>query len=98
MASADMISKEHLDELKQNNINKLYRLIRGMKESREILFVLENLGYLPEGFDGDVLVPLLNHSNNKIRLWAVKNLGKVSDPNLLEMLLEIAKDDKDSMV
>jgi len=93
-----MISKDHLRNLKENNLPELYRLISASKDSREILFVLENLGYLPEDFNGDVLVPLVAHPFHKVRLWAVKNLGKVADQKWLALLLATAKNDNDSMV
>ncbi|HZQ06762.1 MAG TPA: DNA methyltransferase [Anaerolineae bacterium] len=93
-----MITKEYLEELKQKNLPELYRLIQDKADSREILFVLENLGYLPQGFDAKVLLPLLHHPNDQVRLWAVKNLGKVSNPKLLELLNETAIKDSDSMV
>jgi DNA modification methylase len=93
-----MITKIEIEKLKQTNLPELYRLIRESKENRDVLFVLENLGHLPEQFDGRALIPLLEHSNENIRLWAVKNLGKLSDPKLLKLLLARAKDDEDSMV
>jgi len=74
-----MITKEQLAELKQQNLPELYRLIEKNGDSRELLFVLENLGYLPRGFDAKILLPFLQHPNDQVRLWAVKNLGKVSD-------------------
>lgn len=92
-----MISKQRIEELKQKNIDELYQLLRKAKDSREVLFILENLGHLPDDFDESVIIPLINHSNSKIRYWTVKNLGKVSNPNLIEMLLETAKLDEDSM-
>ncbi len=96
--STDMITKEHIQQLKQNDIQELYRLIKEARGTRELILILENLGYLPDGFDSDVIRPLLNHSNPNVRFWTVKNLGKVSDSTLLDSLFEIAKNDPDSMV
>lgn len=93
-----MITKEQIVELKKNNPSGLHTLIQQKADSREILFVLENLGYLPRGFDASVLVPLLKHSNDQVRLWTVKNLGKVTDPRFMKLLLESATQDTDSMV
>jgi len=75
---AEMITKAQIAELKQNDLAGLHRLIQEKSDSRELLFILENLGYLPRGFDAKILLPFLQHPNDQVRLWAVKNLGKVS--------------------
>lgn len=93
-----MITKEYLQELKQKNLPELYSLLRNNKNSRDLLFVLENLGYMPDGFDESIITPLAHHPNGKIRFWAVKNLGKVSNPNLIDLLVEVIHADADSMV
>jgi hypothetical protein len=93
-----MITKEYLQELKQKNLRELYKLLRNNEDSREILFILENLGHLPEGFDESTIKSFAHHSNDKIRFWAIKNLGKASNPELLDLLVEIARTDADSMV
>jgi len=93
-----MVTKEYIQELKRKNFEELYRLIRETQESRELFFILENLGYLPNGFKGEVFVPLIVHPNDSVRFWAVKNLGKISNPDFIGLLLRTAKYDKDSMV
>jgi len=95
---ATMVTKELITELKQKNLSGLYGLIQAQADSRELLFVLENLGYLPHGFDATVLVSFLKHPNDQVRFWTVKNLGKTADPKLLQILFETAKQDTDSMV
>lgn len=94
----NMITKEHLQELKQKNLPELYRLLRNSQDSREILFVLENLGYMPENFDEGAIKPFAHHPNSKIRFWAVKNLGKASNPELIDLLVKITRTDADSMI
>lgn len=93
-----MLTKEYIADLKQKNLPALYQLIQDKADSREILFVLDNLGYLPKGFDASKLVPFLKHPNDQVRLLAVKNLGKVSEPRYMDILLEIATHDTDSMI
>jgi len=93
-----MITKDRVEELKNKKLPELYRLMCSLTDSREILTILANLGYLPENFDGKYLVPYLNHSNAQIRFWAVKNLGKVANPGFMAPLLESAMKDSDSMV
>ena len=55
-----------------------------------LLFTLENLGRLPRNFDGALLLPLLNHSNPKIRNLAVKNIGKLQNESFLTVLSDFA--------
>jgi len=60
--------------------------------------VLENIGKLPNNFDGNKLLVYLHNPNSDIRFWAVKNLGKLGNDQYAESLLEVVQDDDDSMV
>jgi len=93
-----MITKDHLQELKEEKLNDLYLVLTESKDNREIMFILENLGYLPEKFNGDVFTPFIHHTNDNIRYWAVKNIGKIANPKIIEQLYEVACNDRDSMV
>ena len=93
-----MITKDQLQELKQEKLPELYDLLKGNKDNREVLFILENLGHLPKGFDGNVLIPFIHSANDDIRFWAVKNIGKISNPKVIDILAKITSNDKDSMV
>lgn len=73
-------------------------MIREKKNGKDLVFVLENLGYLPKDFDASVLTPLLYHPNDTVRLLAVKNLGKVAKDEHLPELFEKAKNDLDTIV
>jgi DNA modification methylase len=92
------ITKAHIDDLKHNNPDQLYQLIRDASANNDTLFLLESLGALPKNFDVSVLMPLLLHISAEVRFWAVKNIGKKSDASYLEALSEIARLDKNSMV
>jgi DNA modification methylase len=91
------VTKDYIAHLKRTDLDALYKLLNG-KDSRDILFVLENLGHLPPEFDGKVLLPFLHHKHDKVRYWAVKNIGKVSDESMLSPLVQVVKNDSDSMV
>ena len=93
-----MITKDQLQELKQEKLPELYDLLKGNKDNREVLFILENLGHLPKGFDGNVLIPFIHSANDDIRFWAVKNIGKISNPKVIDILAKITSNDKDTMV
>jgi HEAT repeat protein len=65
---------------------------------KEILFVLEQLGKLPPEFDASLLLPLVQHPNDDIRLAAVKNVGKLKDASLLEPLTHIVRRETNTLV
>ena len=60
------------------------------RDEGSLLSMLENLGKLPAGFNGDLFRPLLMHKNPKIRLLAAKNVGKLKDEKFLRVLTESA--------
>jgi DNA modification methylase len=93
-----MLNKQAIEYLKQHDLAQLYQRLRASKDNKEILFILENLGYLPENFDGDQLLHLLLNAHDEIRLWTVKNLGKLKNAKYLHLLFEVAQNDADSMV
>ncbi len=72
-----ILDKEKINEIKKLDSQALlqYFSFTDFKVA-EIIFVLKNLGYLPCAFNFDVFIPLISHSNEKVRYWAVKNLGK----------------------
>lgn len=78
-------------------MDELYRMLRS-EDGRELLFVLENLGYVPDGFDWNVLAPLVIHKNDKVRFWAVKSLGKAGNSESIVLLKKVIQFDTDSMV
>ena len=59
---------------------------------------LESLGRLPDNFNGNDLVPHLSHNNEKIRMLAAINLGKVSDMKFVPLLEETARKDSSTIV
>ncbi len=92
-----MVTKDYIDELKKTDLSKLYSVINN-SNGTELHFIFENLGYLPSNFNGDILAPFIVHSNDKVRFWAVKNIGKLSNPEFIGILKRTAKHDNDSMI
>lgn len=79
------LTKELIEANKKPYNGLFFQLIARSGE-KAILFTLENIGRLPERFDGSWLVPLLDHANADIRLLAAKNVGKIQNPTLLDAL------------
>lgn len=96
--STHILTKDRIRELKQTNLSELYSLIREKQNGKDLIFVLENLGFLPKDFDVSIITPLLYHPNNTVRLLAVKNLGKLAKPEHVPEIFEKAKHDDDSIV
>ena len=93
-----MITKTQLREYKENDVGALYDHLESCSSSLEARAVLENLGRLPNGFDGAILMPFLKDAIRDTRYWAVKNLGKLQDINYLHELSEVALSDQSSVV
>lgn len=93
-----MLTKELIRELKQKGNGALEYLINQQKDVSDIVFILENLGHLPKDFDGSFLVPLLKHEHHRVRLWAVKNIGKLSDERFLSVLSQMFENETNTNV
>lgn len=93
-----MLTKEYINELKKKGNGALSKAISEFRDNSSLVFFLENLGHLPKDFDGNLLIPLLNHANSQVRLWVVKNIGKLEDVKYLQVLSKIARQDTGSMV
>lgn len=93
-----MLTKNYINEVKLSGNGALAKAFEGLKDTGSLSYFLENLGFLPQDFDGSLLLPYLTHENSNIRFWVVKNLGKLEDVAYLQPLSKVAKEDPDSMV
>lgn len=93
-----MLTKEHILDVKSQGNGAMRDLVESVKDDKNLVFVLENLGYLPKDFDDCWLKDLLYRENHKIRLNAVKNLGKVKNIDNLEPLYKVALRDKSTEI
>lgn len=93
-----MLTKECVSELKTKGNGDLKKFISTCGDDKSINFVLENLGYLPDDFDGTWVVDLLDSQNKKIRFNAIKTLGKVKNTKHINKLLQIAKNDESTEI
>ena len=93
-----MLTKTDIEHEKLKRGSPFFRAALAPKnEEQQLLFTLKNLGKLPEGFDGQLFVPLLEHHNPKIRCLAVKNVGKLKDDHFLKGLVTFAESEKNTL-
>lgn len=93
-----MITKTEIASEKLNPNSPFFSVVLApTNEEQQLLFTLKNLGKLPEGFDGELFVPLLEHHNPKIRCLAVENVGKLKDERFLTTLVAFAKVERNTI-
>lgn len=93
-----MITKERLSELKIEDSEEICKVLKEERDNGTLLFVLEHLGRLPYGFNGECFVHLLYNKDDRIRLFAIKNIGKLSNDRYLEVMSSIAARDHNSQI
>ena len=72
--------------------------LKAFNSDKKLLLALKALGRLPKDFDASQIKPLIFSKNQKIRLWAVKTLGKTKNKHNLNLLEKIAKQDHSTEV
>ncbi|MBU1159902.1 HEAT repeat domain-containing protein [Patescibacteria group bacterium] len=90
------INREIIDELK-NDTQALLSFLQN-KNDGTIVYVLEKLGRLENGYSREPLLNLLNNQNENIRALSVKNLAKMSDISLLPVFVKYASEDESTEV
>ncbi len=93
-----MLTKEEITDLKNGNNGVFGKYLDPSNETKSLFFTLDKLERLPNNFDGKYFIPLTKHPSEKIRLLAVKNIGKLCDENYLNHLENIALTDNNTMV
>ncbi len=93
-----MLTKE-LIQTKKSASDALFftKILAPTNDEQTLLITLENLGRLPADFNGSLLAQLLQHPNPKIRLLAVKNLGKLNDPSWFNVVSELATSEDNTL-
>ena len=90
------ITKNQVDKLK-NNPTAFLSFLQGQNDST-VIYVLEKLGKLKNGYSKQPLLNLLENNNNTIRSLAAKNLAKIGDISLLDTFVHFAKQDTSTEV
>lgn len=98
MKGGNMLTKKRIDSEKVNPDSTFFRdALAPTHETSKLLYLLDNLGKLPSGFNGEVFIPLFSHPNTKVRRLAVKNVGKLKNECFLETLTTFAHNEVDSL-
>ena len=92
-----MLTKANIEHAKLNPDSLFFKdALAPTREEAALLSMLDNLGKLPAGFNGDLFIPLLTHANSKIRMLAAKNVGKLKDEKFLTELSQLASTEKNT--
>lgn len=90
------VNREVIDELK-NDTRALLSFLQNQNDGT-IVYALEKLGRLENGYTREPLLNLLNNQNENIRALSVKNLAKLSDLSLLPVFVKYASFDESTEV
>lgn len=90
------VNKETISELK-NNTQALLSFLQNQNDGT-IVYILEKLGRLRNGYSKEPLLNLLNSPNENVRALAVKNLAKISDISMLSIFVKYASNDISTQV
>ncbi len=93
-----MITKEYISELLITGNGAIAELVKKQTDIQSIVFILENLGHLPNNYNGNWLIDYLQHSNAKVRFWAAKNIGKLKNIDLFNIICNAISNEKDTTV
>ncbi len=90
------INREFIDGLK-NDTKSLLSFLHNQNDGT-IVYILEKLGRLENGYSKEPLLNLLNNLNENIRSLAIKNLAKIDDISLLSIFIKFAEQDESTEV
>jgi len=90
------VNGDMIDELK-NNTHAFLSFLQDQNDGT-IVYVLEKLGRLENGYSKEPLLNLLKNQNENIRALSIKNLAKMSDISLLPVFVKYASTDESTEV
>ena len=92
-----MLTKANIEHEKSKIDSPFFKdALAPTRDEAALLSLLNNLGKLPTGFNGELFIPLLAHTNPKIRILAAKNVGKLKDEKFLTELSQFAAIEKNT--
>ena len=84
------LTKEYVEKTKKNGENAILSLISKMdRDSSKITFILDSLGSFPKDFKGDWLFNYTKSTNHKLRMSAIRNIGKLKLNGEFPLLYEL---------
>ena len=92
------ITREEVLAAKLGGQKELTQLIKSLRNSRDLVFVLENIGSIPTSFGANCFLDLINHENKDVRFWSVKNMGKLKSIGLLPVFMQVVNTDTNTSV
>ncbi len=96
--SSITITRADVLKAKAGGQEKIAQLINSVKASGELIFILKNIGNIPTTFGYDCFMELIDHENKDVRLWAIKNLGKLKNLVLLPVFIHVVETDLNTSV
>ena len=96
MPENQIYTKAVVEKLKEDT-SAFQEFIRS-ENSKSIKYVLERMGRLRNGLSSKPFLDLLDSNNDEIRFLAIKNLAKLGNPTLIDVLLKTAKGDSSTIV
>ena len=100
----DMSSSESSKRLNTSTIHELkndaHAFLHFIETQNDgaIIYALEKLGKLENGYSREPLIALAERDNEKIRSLSIKNLAKIGDPSLIDFFAHYANQDKSTEV
>ena len=91
-----VIIKERLENLQIDSDKR--DIFLQTKNNKEVIYLLNKLGKLPDNFDENILLYFLKNDHPTIRYLAVKNLGKLNRSSLLPTFKKLVLNDNNSNV
>ena len=92
------VSRDDVLAAKEKGQDGISQLIQSVRSSGDLVFILENIGSLPTTFGSNCFIDLMKHENKDVRLWAVKNLGKLKSVELLPYYKDVIDSDPSTTV
>ncbi|MBT4483415.1 MAG: hypothetical protein HOC71_07035 [Candidatus Latescibacteria bacterium] len=93
-----MIPKQYIHQIIKEKNGLLSKLLDPKENNINLHGVLKSIGRLPNDFDGQCFVSLIEHPNDKIRLLAVKNIGILNTDRYLGVVTHVAQNEKNTMI
>lgn len=73
------ITKEYIKTIKKEGEQAIISLVsQHQNDSSKVSFILNNLGFIPKNYRGDWLFNYIDDNDQKVRLAAIKNIGKLN--------------------